>query len=247
MELIDRLMECVNADGAITIDNRLYEDCVSDYPYMVLPHLLRLKGADASMDEQQRQQLIGRLAMMLPERSILFSLVNSDTLDAFYPVQGGKSLDTVSTIDSFLSNYGSTSKVEERLIEQQIFNPTPEYASILAADFDANAEPQGDMSENDMRINDFINNRHSDLSVEQERAASEPIEDISKDVIEPIEEYEEATLSESLAKIYIKQGKYAKALEIITKISLTNSEKSVYFADQIRFLRKLIINEQFKA
>ncbi len=50
----------------------------------------------------------------------------------------------------------------------------------------------------------------------------------------------EPSLSESLARIMIKNGNYQKALEIITEISLNNPKKSVYFADQIRFLKKLI-------
>ena len=52
----------------------------------------------------------------------------------------------------------------------------------------------------------------------------------------------EPLFTESLAKIYIRQRKYAKALEIIRKLSLNNPEKNIYFADQIRFLEKLIIN-----
>jgi hypothetical protein len=48
--------------------------------------------------------------------------------------------------------------------------------------------------------------------------------------------------SETLAKIYLKQKKYKNALEIIIKLSLVYPEKNVYFADQIRFLEKLIIN-----
>ncbi|MDO5572100.1 MAG: hypothetical protein Q4F97_11670 [Bacteroidales bacterium] len=53
---------------------------------------------------------------------------------------------------------------------------------------------------------------------------------------------EDAFLTESLAKIYIKQKKYNKALEIIKKLSLKYPEKNIYFADQIRFLEKIIIN-----
>lgn len=53
---------------------------------------------------------------------------------------------------------------------------------------------------------------------------------------------DESFYTESLAKIYIKQRRYDKALEIINKLSLIYPEKNIYFADQIRFLKKLIDN-----
>ena len=40
-----------------------------------------------------------------------------------------------------------------------------------------------------------------------------------------------------------KNHNYQPALEIIMQLNLNNPEKSIYFADQIRFLRKLILNE----
>lgn len=49
-----------------------------------------------------------------------------------------------------------------------------------------------------------------------------------------------SSLSESLAKIYIKQGRYRRAYEILSDLNLKNPEKSIYFADQLRFLRKVI-------
>ena len=51
-------------------------------------------------------------------------------------------------------------------------------------------------------------------------------------------------LSESLAKIYIKTCRYEQAYEILYGLSLRFPEKSRYFADQLRFLRKLILNQQ---
>ncbi|HBK95509.1 MAG TPA: hypothetical protein DDZ69_10925, partial [Porphyromonadaceae bacterium] len=53
-------------------------------------------------------------------------------------------------------------------------------------------------------------------------------------------------LTETLAKIYIKQKKYEPALTIIRQLSLNFPKKSVYFADQIRFLELLILNEKNK-
>lgn len=56
----------------------------------------------------------------------------------------------------------------------------------------------------------------------------------------------EVYFTETLARIYIKQCKYDKAIEIIRRLSLNYPKKSRYFADQIRFLEKLILNERFK-
>ena len=50
--------------------------------------------------------------------------------------------------------------------------------------------------------------------------------------------------TETLAKIYIKQGRYSKALEIIQRLNLNYPKKNAYFADQIRFLEKLILNNK---
>ena len=59
-------------------------------------------------------------------------------------------------------------------------------------------------------------------------------------------EGEESYFTETLARIYIKQGRYSKALEIIKRLNLNYPKKNAYFADQIRFLEKLIINNKYK-
>jgi hypothetical protein len=54
----------------------------------------------------------------------------------------------------------------------------------------------------------------------------------------------ESNLSEALLKVMIKKGNYSKALEIINELSLNNPKKSIYFADQKRFLKKLMLNRE---
>lgn len=58
---------------------------------------------------------------------------------------------------------------------------------------------------------------------------------------------EETFYTENLAKIYIKQGRYERAIEILKALSVANPKKNRYFADQIRFLHKLAINSRFRA
>ena len=53
---------------------------------------------------------------------------------------------------------------------------------------------------------------------------------------------DDSYFTETLAHIYVKQKRYEKALQIIKNLNLKYPEKNVYFADQIRFLEKLIIN-----
>lgn len=60
---------------------------------------------------------------------------------------------------------------------------------------------------------------------------------------EPANIREKAFLTESLAKLYVKQHKYEQALTIFSSLNLDNSKKNSYFADQIRYLEKVIAIE----
>ena len=105
-------------------------------------------------------------------------------------------------------------------------------------------------TKNDQLINDFIakskeKEGHFPTTIIKQDNDTE-IQQTQNDNVDKAEDVDASMFSESLAKIYIKQHKYSKALEIITNISLKFPEKSIYFADQIRFLKKLILNEQIK-
>lgn len=68
--------------------------------------------------------------------------------------------------------------------------------------------------------------------------------DESYDEFEP-DTIDDSFFTETLARIYLKQHRYDKALEIIRSLYLNFPNKSIYFADQIRYLEKLIrINQK---
>lgn len=91
-------------------------------------------------------------------------------------------------------------------------------------------------------------------SEEEETAEESPAEEVVKDDETSTKQPEKAVetdedesyFTETLAKIYVRQHRYEKALEIIKKLNLKYPKKNIYFADQIRFLEKLIINEKSK-
>jgi len=63
-----------------------------------------------------------------------------------------------------------------------------------------------------------------------------PVEDISK----PFVEEEGGFVTETLARIYVNQGYYSKAVDIYEKLFLKFPEKSSYFASQIEKVKEYI-------
>ena len=91
-------------------------------------------------------------------------------------------------------------------------------------------------------IDDFINKENGKITLQEETE----YELEEADSAEEAENEDTGYFTETLARIYIKQGRYSKALEIIKRLNLVYPKKNRYFADQIRFLEKLIINNSKK-
>jgi hypothetical protein len=53
-------------------------------------------------------------------------------------------------------------------------------------------------------------------------------------------------VTETLAKIYIKQGNLTKAIKVYQNLSLKNPEKNTFFAAQIKILKEQLHNKSGK-
>ena len=134
-----------------------------------------------------------------------------------------------------------------------------DYTSILMQEPDA--EPASSaMLKGQALIDNFIEQsagsetlavvEEDDLMQESDTTDEVPeetdIQEQEDEVARVEESSDENYFTETLAKIYVKQQRYDKALEIIKKLNLKYPKKNAYFADQIRFLEKLIINAKSK-
>ena len=90
-------------------------------------------------------------------------------------------------------------------------------------------------------IDNFINNEGGKIKLKDE---PEFTPDIEEEPDDEDKEDKDGYFTQTLAKIYIRQGRYDKALEIIKRLNLNYPKKNSYFADQIRFLEKLILNSK---
>ncbi len=252
MSLQEEISELLNNRSA-TIDSERVDELYRQYPFFTLPATIQLER-DKGISTERRNQLMSRIALNAADKETLFRLVNTEAQqwDNFYPEEPkSQPITTNAAIDTFIDTYGTPDPREEEILTRLIFNPTPDYAQLLAEEEEKSTPDPcetGDDSQ-DALINAFIlksreHQGHFPPAEEEKQPATEPtpIDDVA--VTAP-DATDDSLLSESLAKIYIKQHRYAKAYEIIHSLSLNFPEKSIYFADQLRFLQKLIINQQY--
>jgi len=90
-------------------------------------------------------------------------------------------------------------------------------------------------------IDKFIQERPKIIPPKIEKKESIPDKD---NLTKPYTQPSDSLMTETLAKVYLQQKNYKKAIQAYKILILKNPEKSGFFADQIRAIEKLINTEQ---
>ena len=245
------LVELINHPERMDRDT-LYElrSMMALHPYFQTVRLLMLQNLyllhDTSFDEELR-----RAAVYVSDRRKLFNLVEATHYQLNLSDSNQQAIATslhenrtMALIDSFLD---SIPKEAEEKEEKKKRRPTPkdatvDYVAYLMESEEAEKPQQQQMPGQDL-IDHFLQKEQGRILLSEQEDEEKAME---APIIEEEEPIEEEYFTETLARIYIKQGRYQKALDIIQRLSSNFPEKNVYFADQIRFLEKLIINNNKK-
>ncbi|MBO5001522.1 MAG: tetratricopeptide repeat protein [Prevotella sp.] len=221
------------------------------YPYHQTLRLLMLQNLyllhDSSFDEELR-----RAAIYITDRKVIFQMVeaahyrlrnNTKKQNETETTEGSR---TISLIDKFLDSIPQEDESGKTIKRK----PTPADAAVdyVAYLLETESEEEKLAAENspEMKgqslIDKFINDEGGRIELQETPEYVPDVEKEENNETEPDDGY----FTETLARIYIKQGRYSKALEIIKRLNLNYPKKNAYFADQIRFLEKLIINNKNK-
>lgn len=239
------------------------------YPYYQTARLLLLQNLfllhDPSFNDELRNA-----ALYITDRRVIFSLVeaghyqiaNSQTRNGEENGENGKSNEsqdqnksdrTITLIDDFLDSIPEEESSDEKKPKRK---PTPADATVDYVSYLLETENEEDSDGTDTKdekkskdngdrtislIDDFIKNEGGKIQLKDE---PEYTPEINEGMTQAENDSNEGYFTETLAKIYVKQGRYEKALEIIQRLNLNYPKKNAYFADQMRFLEKLILNNK---
>jgi len=209
-------------------------ELVDLFPYFQSAHLLLLKGlhnvSDVKFESQLRQS-----AIHVADREVLYYLLRKE------PVQVSEQPEPVNivSVDELVApgdqqTFGESEAGDllELDLQEEVSEESGE--SIISREETLGEERNSRKLIQAELIDKFI---IANPRIEPVRDKTDhPAEDISR----PFTEEKGGFITETLAKIYITQGYYSKAIDIYEKLSLKFPEKSSYFATQIEKVRELI-------
>ena len=199
------------------------KELVERYPYFVPARLLYVKALQQSQSIHYGANL-KLAAIYCSSRRSFYYYLHPEKLPSTEPYQrnknGKSSGDYFEMINMIESEGGDTKQSLKDLAER--------LKSARAMVVNQKVPPK----KNSTLINDS-----EELKNKKENESLKLIPETDKQILS-------IEFTEDNAKKLIKEHKYREAIEILTALNLNNPKKSVYFADQIRFLEKVIANSK---
>lgn len=226
---------------------------VGQCPYYQAARLLLIENLFLLHDPDFNTELRAA-ALFVPDRTVLFQLIESIHYEVNAPapavapeeqevvLSGNRTLDLIS---QFLGQAPSASNGQRRPVA---IDPINDYMSVLEAMEDAEparSEAATEGHNRDSLVDDFLSRPSQRMQLDDSAIAQGPEldaadEEVSSEDMPIRQEY----CTETLAHLFIKQGNYEAALDILTRLNMEKPSHRNYMADQIRFLQKLIINQR---
>lgn len=204
-------------------------------PYYPLPEMTLLRDSHATLTPERAEALKEYIALTAPDRhaAALYIDLDGDDWMHIYPPQQKEEVSTDRAIDTFLNLYGGgEDEKETALLERLIFNPTPDYATVLAQ----GEKPVKATDAQDRMIDAFLGRQSqekaADVQKPEKTAPAKPLPEKKPDANQ--------TLSENLARVFIRQKRYRQALDILRDLGNTNPERAALYTSHIRFLEKVV-------
>lgn len=195
-------------------------EMISDYPFFPHPHLL-LATAMATRKDMNASHYVNKAAVYATDKKSLYFLLNPEYAHLETPQKVERDNNSTGNYFEMLEKVeakGGDTKLSLKSLADKLKSARESIQTVTT-------EPESRLKTSDVASKPKINIPTPDYFSEQEYLRS----DIN-------------TLAEEQARIFIKEKKYAEALAILKQLNLNNPKKSIYFADQIRFLEKILVN-----
>ena len=218
-----------------------FSEIIKKYPLFSIARILQLIAAE-NKNPDVFNELLRKNAAYLNNLNYLYRLIKTklifeNGLSGMISQQNNGSLDETDSLpDPNAILYASPN---EELLSFEYKKPERALSGDEDAGYqkettdDKTGSPSADFNRKLSIIDQFINNNPG--SIRQDENILPEREIVVPDILD-----EDSLITDTLAKIYIKQRLYTKAIYAYEKLILKYPEKSIYFAAQIDIIKKLI-------
>ena len=235
-----------NRDKLNAMTLRELRNTVERFPFYHAARLLYIQNL-YQLHEPNLSEELTKASLLVPNRGVLFNLIEGknyqfdSTVEERVEIENDENR-TIELIDDFLSNVDDEKKADKKQVPHSvptIADLTNDYASFLQMQYNVIDSDNQPDHEQDKIIESFIEENKGKQRYDLNDSGQDPVGPNMEEVNDMEELY-----NENIVNIYIKQGRYQQALEILRTICLNNPEKNANFASQMRLLETIVNNNK---